>query len=45
MADVPRPLRLALVIAIEIILMTYLILPWLIRRLAGWISPSTVTKT
>jgi hypothetical protein len=40
----PVPLRLALVIAVEIALMTYIILPWITRRLAGWIYPSsTVT--
>lgn len=44
LGEVPYPLRLALVIAVEITLMTYLILPWLTRRLAGWIYPSTVTK-
>lgn len=39
----PGPLRLAIVIAVEITLMTYLILPWITRRLAGWIYPSTAT--
>lgn len=34
-------LRLALVIAIEITIMTYLLLPWLTRRLARWIYPRT----
>lgn len=33
----PPPLRLALVIAVEIALMTYVLLPWLTRRLARWI--------
>ena len=39
----PPPLRLAIVIAIEITLMTYLILPWLTRRLAGWIYPESTS--
>lgn len=42
--DVPLPVRLAIVIAVEITLMTYVILPWLTRRLATWIYPSTTTK-
>ncbi len=41
----PFPLRLIAVIAVEITLMTYLILPWLTRRLARWIYPTTTTKT
>lgn len=44
LGEVPYPVRLAIVIAVEIVLMTYLILPWLTRRLAGWIYPSTTTK-
>jgi antibiotic biosynthesis monooxygenase (ABM) superfamily enzyme len=39
----PTPVRLAIVIAIEIALMTYLILPRLTRSLARWIYPRTVT--
>jgi hypothetical protein len=35
----PMPLRLAVVIAVEIALMTYVLLPWLTRRLAPWIFP------
>jgi antibiotic biosynthesis monooxygenase (ABM) superfamily enzyme len=35
----PAPLRLAAVIAVEITLMTYVLLPWLTRRLARWIYP------
>ena len=35
----PMPLRLAVVIAVEIVLMTYVLLPWLTRRLARWIFP------
>lgn len=37
----PFPLRLAVVIAVEIALMTYLLLPWITRRMARWIFPST----
>lgn len=37
----PMPLRLAAVIAVEIVLMTYVLLPWLTRRLAPWIYPRT----
>lgn len=40
----PSPLRLAIVIAVEITLMTYIILPWLTRRLATWIYPTTSMK-
>ena len=39
----PPPLRLAIVIAIEITLMTYLILPWLTRKLANWIYPRSTS--
>lgn len=35
----PMPLRLAVVIVVEITLMTYVLLPWLTRRLARWIFP------
>jgi antibiotic biosynthesis monooxygenase (ABM) superfamily enzyme len=38
----PTPLRLAIVIAVEIALMTYVLLPWLTRRLARWIFPRSV---
>lgn len=41
----PTPLRLAIVIAVEITLMTYLILPRLTRRLARWIYPRSITTT
>ncbi|MEM9562809.1 MAG: antibiotic biosynthesis monooxygenase [Actinomycetota bacterium] len=41
----PFPVRLALVIAVEITLMTYVILPWLTRRLARWIYPTAETVT
>lgn len=40
--DLPAPLRLAIVIAVEITLMTYVILPWLTRRLARWIYPRSL---
>ena len=33
-------LRLFLTIAVEVFLMTYLVMPWLTRRLARWIYPS-----
>ncbi|MEM9748249.1 MAG: antibiotic biosynthesis monooxygenase [Actinomycetota bacterium] len=36
----PGPLRLAAVIAVEIVLMTYVLLPRITRALAGWIYPS-----
>lgn len=39
----PFPLRLALVIAVEITLMTYVLLPWLTRRLRTWIYPASTT--
>lgn len=38
---IPGPVRLLGVIAVEVALMTYFILPVLTRRLAGWIYPST----
>ncbi len=41
LGDIPVPLRLAIVIAVEIILMTYVLLPYLSRRLARWIYPTT----
>ena len=40
----PFPLRLAAVIAVEITLMTYLLLPFLTRRLARWIFPKNTTR-
>ena len=40
LGDLAFPLRLAIVIAIEITLMTYVLLPWLTRRLARWIYPT-----
>lgn len=43
LGGVPFPLRLAIVIAVEITLMTYVLLPWLTRRLATWIYPRTTT--
>ncbi len=43
LGDWPGPLRLAAVIAVEIVLMTYLILPRITRALAGWIYPTRRT--
>lgn len=40
LGDLPSPLRLAIVIAVEITLMTYVLLPHLTRRLARWIYPT-----
>lgn len=37
----PFPLRLAAVLAVEIPLMTYVLLPFLTRRFARWIFPTT----
>lgn len=42
--DWPFPLRLATVIAVEITLMTYVLLPFLTRRLATWIYPHMATR-
>ena len=36
----PYPARLLVTIAIEVFLMTYLLMPWLTRRLARWIYPA-----
>jgi antibiotic biosynthesis monooxygenase (ABM) superfamily enzyme len=43
--DWPYPLRLLLTLAIEVPLLTYLIMPALTRRLSGWIYPATRTAT
>lgn len=40
---VPNAARLFIVIAFEVALMTYMVMPFLTRRLAGWIYPSTTT--
>lgn len=37
--DVPAPLRLLATITIEVLLMTYWLMPVLTRRLAGWVYP------
>lgn len=42
--DWPFPLRLGLVITVEITLMTYLLLPFLTRRLARWIYPTDTRR-
>ena len=39
----PFPLRLLVVIAVEIALMTYVLLPWLTKRLARWIFPQATS--
>lgn len=41
--NVPYPIRLAIVIAIEIVLMTYFLLPYLTRRLARFIYSNVQT--
>ena len=43
LGDWPFPVRLAVVIAVEIVLMTYVLLPWLTRRLAHWIYPAAAS--
>jgi hypothetical protein len=35
----PYPLRLLVTIAIEVVLMTWWVMPWITRYLAGWIYP------
>jgi antibiotic biosynthesis monooxygenase (ABM) superfamily enzyme len=35
----PYPLRLLVTIALEVVLMTWWLMPWLTRRLAFWIYP------
>ena len=41
LGDLAFPLRLAIVIAVEITLMTYVILPRVTRYLASWIYPTS----
>jgi uncharacterized protein len=36
---VPYPLRLLVTITLEVILMTWWVMPWITRHLAGWIYP------
>lgn len=43
--DWPMPLRLALVITVEIALMTYVLLPRITSALSGWIYPTRSTVT
>jgi uncharacterized protein len=40
----PPALRLVAVIGVEITLMTYVLLPFLTRRLASWIYPRSITR-
>jgi len=42
-APVPGPVRLLVTITIEVLLMTYWLMPQLTRRLARWIYPSRIT--
>lgn len=37
--SVPYPIRLLLTVAIEVVLMTWWLMPWITRRLAPWIYP------
>ena len=39
----PYPLRLLVTIAIEVVLMTWWVMPWITRRLARWIFPQKKT--
>ena len=41
--DTPYPLRLLVTIAIEVVLMTWWVMPWITRRLARWIYPEKKT--
>jgi antibiotic biosynthesis monooxygenase (ABM) superfamily enzyme len=40
----PAPLRLLLTITLEVLLMTYWLMPQLTRRLARWIYPAAVAR-
>jgi hypothetical protein len=40
----PYPLRLLVTISIEVVLMTWWVMPWITRRLAGWIYPTRKTS-
>lgn len=44
LADVPASARLLITIVLEVALMTYVLMPWITRRLAGWIYPSREVK-
>jgi len=37
--NTPYPLRLLVTIAVEVVLMTWWVMPWITRRLAPWIYP------
>jgi hypothetical protein len=43
MAGWPLPLRLLLTVAIQVGLMTYVVMPWLTPRIARFVYPSTRT--
>jgi hypothetical protein len=40
----PYPLRLLLTITIEVVLMTWWVMPWITKRLARWIYPTHKTR-
>jgi antibiotic biosynthesis monooxygenase (ABM) superfamily enzyme len=39
----PYPVRLFVTIALEVVLMTWWVMPWITRRLAPWIYPKRRT--
>jgi uncharacterized protein len=41
--ELPFPVRLLITITLEVLLMTYWLMPWLTRRLAPWIYPKRGT--
>lgn len=41
--DTPYPVRLLVTIALEVVLMTWWLMPWLTRHLAAWIYPQRKT--
>jgi len=43
--DWPQPVRLLVTVTIQIILMTYVVMPLLTRKMARWIYPSTQMKS
>jgi hypothetical protein len=42
---VPAPIRLLAVVIVQVALMTYLVMPYLTRRLSSWIYPTSLTIT